>query len=49
MIEIILTILTTVLTIIATFTSAIVASRTRCHSECCDIVMQTDPDDSYSE
>ena len=43
MIEILLAVITGVLTVISTFVGAIAINKSKCHSECCDIVLQTSP------
>ena len=43
MLEIVLGVITGLLTVISTFVGAIAVRKSKCHSECCDVVLQTEP------
>ena len=43
MLEILLAVITGILTVVSTFVGAIAVRKSKCTSECCDIVLQTEP------
>lgn len=43
MLEILLAIITGILTIITTFTGALAIKNSQCNSECCDVILETEP------